>query len=180
MKCTKCNIELIDGCCPKCGYLMNGNKVSLENRPEKFIDEKNINSDFDKLYRNENSLVPTLFGGFYLAFHKCALSALLINLIEAVSMCLIRYYIGRIPYFGAYAPTIIFILFIVFRMLFGAVSNSIILFWDKIKINCYKKRHSENYQKYLYKYKNTNIFGVLIYLPLYLFIFLYFLTDAFI
>ena len=40
MKCPKCNIKLYDKCCPRCGYLENGNKVSLKDKPEKYIDEK--------------------------------------------------------------------------------------------------------------------------------------------
>ena len=179
MKCPKCNIKLYDKCCPRCGYLENGNKVNLNGLPDKYVDEKNINKNFDKLYRNENRIVPTLLGGIYLAFYKCIFTSLFINIIEFLVFMLTNYYIGRIPYFNAYVPVIIFILFIIFRFILGAISNTIILFYDKLKIKYFKKKHPSNYQKYLYKYKNTSVIAVILYIILFIFMFLFLFTDTF-
>ncbi|MBP3766381.1 MAG: hypothetical protein J6G98_04295 [Bacilli bacterium] len=179
MKCPNCNIKLVDKCCPRCGYLENGNKVSLKEKPEKYIDEKNINGNFDKLNRNENSIVPMFLGGIYLAYYKCIFTSLFINLIEFLIFMLTNYYIGRIPYFNAYVPVIIVLLFIAFRFIMGSISNTIILFYDKLKIKYYKKIHPHDYQKYLFKYKNTSIIDVVFYIILFMSMFLYLFTDTF-
>lgn len=179
MECPKCNIKMYDNCCPRCGYLANGNNINLKDKAEKFIDEKNINNNFDKLYRNENSIVPTLLGGIYLAYNKCVFTSLLINIFEFLVFMITKYYIGRIPYLSAYLPVIFVILFIIFRFIVGAVSNTIILFFDKLKIKYYIKKHPSNYQKYLYKYKNTSIIAVIIYIILFISSFLFIFTDTF-
>ena len=68
IKCPKCHSEVLDGCCLKCGYMFNGNTVSLEESQDRNQDIKLFDSDFEKICRNDNYYMPLLLGPFYFSY----------------------------------------------------------------------------------------------------------------
>ena len=176
MKCPKCNIDLYDKCCPRCGYLENGNKVSLKDKPEKYIDEKNFNRKFDILNRNGNKIYPFIFTGYYVAFHKYLITGLLIILIKWLCVFGLVSVFSSIPYIGEYTFLIIFIFLFSYHMLIGATANTIILFLDRCRIKLIKKRHPKDYPKILYKNSSTSILPLLLIVLIYTFL-LYLLSN---
>ncbi len=168
MKCPKCNTKIFDKCCPRCGYLINGININLKETPEKFVDEKNFNKDFDKLYRNENSIYPMLFTGYYLAYHKYMLTGLLVIILKWACVIGLELYLSNIPIIGAYTEIIVLFFLIIYHFFIGATSNTIILFYDRYKIKSIKKRHPQDYEKYLYKNTSTSIVPLLLIVLIYM------------
>lgn len=154
MICPKCQRELKDGCCLKCGYMDNGNSIDLIKKEEnKFEDMQLFNNDFDKMYRNENSIFPLIFGSYYLSYRGYLILGTLLGILDPF-LCILIGNKLRSPYFQFTGHYSMIFYIILTRILYGTTFNALCITLDKIKIKWLKKIYKDKYKERLIKHKS--------------------------
>lgn len=161
MKCLKCNSQIIDGCCIKCGYLENGNQINYK-EIDRYEDLKLFNKNFDKINQNKNLLLIFILGPLYFSYMGYFFLGTVMGLIDYF---LLYYTMNNILWiFGNSSLTIIY--FLVDRLIYIVLSNQICILIDKIKIKLIKRKYKENYKDKLKEYKHHKyylLFTLIIY-----------------
>lgn len=175
MKCPKCNSEIMDGCCIKCGYLLNGNQIE-EKDADKFKEQKIFNKDFDKINRNKNLLLVWILGPLYFSYRGYFLMGTILGIIDYF----VFYWFMNIITLNLFGNTpLVFLFLLVDRLIYVVFANYICLLIDKIKIKLIMKTYKDNYIDKLRKYKHKKIyllFTIVIYIVL---IFLFFMIRRY-
>lgn len=137
MRCLRCNSELYKGTCIRCGYMENGNTINIsENEEEKFYDQKLFNEKFDKLYRNENTLLPFILGPLYFSFRGHLLFGTLLGILDFLFLsCLFNIFLPLVPIINN--TITYFLLIILNRTIYATLSNCFCIVIDKLKIFFY-------------------------------------------
>ena len=60
MECPKCRGKIIDNCCIRCGSMINGAVISLNDKKDKNEDIKIYQKNFDTMLRNNNWYISFL------------------------------------------------------------------------------------------------------------------------
>lgn len=162
MNCPKCNVKMVKGCCLKCGYMENGNVIREHEPIDNHVNEHLFNKDFDKMYRNENSLLPLFLGGLYVSYRGYLIIGIIINVLELVCFNILIRTLNGIYILMAFTPIIFLLTFIFERLILGAIENSLCLYLDNLKIKYIIKRKKDNYKKYLLRHKNRHILYIII------------------
>lgn len=166
-KCPKCHSEVLDECCLKCGYMANGNNVSLEEAPDQNRDIKLFNADFEKMCRNDNYYIPMLIGPFYFSYRNIFWLGFIFGIIDFVFLLLAM----QVASYFSYISIIIIIIYIVFnRLMYASFANELCLLIDKVKIKRIKNKYGETYQEKLILHHNS-FFKIILTMELYILIF---------
>lgn len=169
VKCPKCNSNMINNCCVKCGYMTNGN-ISGTILPDKKEDLKLYNKDFEKMNMNENKFSVFLFKSSYIAHQDHLLFSVLISVIWSIIDVLITkfYYFLFVEVLiyinGAFAilfPVMSLIHFFIERIIYVMFANTICLKLDELKIKKIKE-NNDNYKIVLKNNKNTSVISFFI------------------
>lgn len=162
MKCPNCNVDLIDNCCLRCGYLSNGNYIKKNNiEKDKFEDQRLYNKDFDNMYRNNKYHINFLLGPLCFSYRGHFILGILFVYLDY----LLFMFLG--PIFSKIGKISIFIYFLAFlylfinRTIYAGFSNSLCLFIDNIRIKEIKRKYKENYKIKLEKHKHKKIYLLL-------------------
>lgn len=168
IKCPKCHSEVLDGCCLKCGYMFNGNTVSLEEPRDRNQDIKLFDSDFEKICRNDNYYMPLLLGPFYFSYRNNFLLGFILGIMDFFLFNLCVFLAGYLQSLG-----IIMIIVYIFinRIIYASFSNELCIAVDKLKIRKIKKKYGLNYHEKLLQHHNSFL-KVFITLGLYILIML--------
>lgn len=168
VKCPKCNSNMINNCCVKCGYMSNGSVSGAFTLPDKNEDLKLYNKDFDKLNMNENKFFLFLFQSSYIAYQDHFLFSILISLIYSIiDIVIVLFYyfifviaLGRInAALALLFPVMVLVHFFIKRVIYVMFANMICLKLDKLKIKKLKEKN-DNYKVILKNNKNTNIISL--------------------
>lgn len=167
MNCPKCNSKMIDNCCIKCGYMMNGNNVTM-----KSIDKNNglkiYNDNYDIMLHNSNSLMVFIFGLPYLAYDGYIFYGLLGGILEFSLFMMYSYLISYIPLGNFFQFSSMLMYIIITRYLCSSFLNSLCLYLDKRNIEKLKKHKDYRLVKSVHGYKGI----FLVYLIYFIIIFL--------
>jgi len=166
MICPKCNGKIVDGCCTKCGYLENGNRIE-NNNIDKNEDLKLFNKDFEIINENRNLLWVFILGPLYFSYRGYFFLGTILGLIDYF---IFYYFINTSIMVLVFGITMIGPIYILInRLIYIIFSNYICLLIDKIKIKRIKKKYKESYKEKLKEYKHNKyylIFSIIIYLAL--------------
>jgi len=166
MICPKCNGKIVDGCCTKCGYLENGNRIE-NNNIDKNEDLKLFNKDFEIINENRNLLWVFILGPLYFSYRGYFFLGTILGLIDYF---IFYYFINTSIMVLVFGITMIGPIYILInRLIYIIFSNYICLLIDKIKIKRIKKKYKESYKDKLKEYKHNKyylIFSIIIYLAL--------------
>ena len=171
MKCDKCGGQIIDGCCIKCGYLENGNKIEIKESC-KNEDLKLFNKDFSIISENKNLLLVFILGPLYFSYRGYFFIATILGILDYL---LFYYSMNSIPYIILLISNsfIGVLYFFINRLIYIIFSNYICILIDKLKIKRIKKKYKENYKQKLKEYKH-NKYYLLITFVIYLILILMF------
>lgn len=163
MKCPKCHNEMKDNCCMRCGYMNNGNYVTCIDKEPKNKDMYIYNKNFEAMYRNENVIIPMIFGGLYLAYVGHIISGILLIIIDFFLWYFTNLFLSCIPIIGQlYIPNQI-IYIVVTRMIFGAIINPYALWLDRRKVDRIKKKYPTCYEKKLIRHHHSILYVVMLF-----------------
>lgn len=159
MNCPKCNGKIIDGCCIKCGYLSNGNKIKNV-EIDKNEDIKLFNKDFEVISQNKNLLLIFILGPLYFSYRGYFFIGIILGIVD----CLLFYYLMNISeilvfIFGSFQ--IFMIYFSINRLIYIIFSNYVCILIDKFKIKSIKKKYKECYKEKLKQYKHNKFYLLL-------------------
>lgn len=70
MKYPRCNVELENGICLKCGFIETGQQIEKFKTNEKYTDIRIYNDDFEQMNMNENKIANFLLGPLYFSFRN--------------------------------------------------------------------------------------------------------------
>lgn len=142
MICPKCNMKMEKGICIRCGYMSNGNTVNIKKDIIISDLEKYLGNDYQKIYYNENSLLSFFLGPLYFFYLKYPLVAVILMLLDIISIFTVGYIVAFIPILGAFSMLSMFITFIINRLIFSAINNMLYLFLISHKIRRIKKHNN--------------------------------------
>lgn len=169
MKCPKCNSNMMNGCCLKCGYMSNGNYVNKEEIKRNISDIELFDKDYDKMNRNSNSYLPFMLGPFYLSYKGNFWLGFFLGIFD---------YLIRILSSLTTIPLVCMIIyFIISRLSYLIFANQLCIFLDKKKISKIKSKYGDNYKEILNKHHNKISY---IFLTIILYIFIVWLIFLFI
>lgn len=158
MKCPKCEIELINGCCLRCGYLPNGNQIKYNYETiDKFKEQKLFNKNFDTMYRNEKLYINFILGPLYFSYR----GHFILGTISVFIDFLLFWLVGNIAAMFSFFPIIMCVYMAINRIIYSGFSNVICLLIDNIRIKSIKKRCKDNYLEKLKDYKHKKIYLLL-------------------
>jgi len=177
MNCPKCNSEFMDGCCIKCGYMLNGNQIEEKNA-DKFKEQKLFNKDFDKINRNKNLLLVWILGPLYFSYRGYFFIGTALGIIDYFIFYLFMNSITlNFLIFGNIL--LVFLFFLLDRLIYVVLANYICLLIDRVKIKVIRKIYKDNYIDKLRRYKHHKIyflFTIIIYIVL---IFIFFMIRRY-
>ncbi|MCM1370922.1 MAG: hypothetical protein NC181_03420 [Clostridium sp.] len=178
MLCPKCNSKIINNCCIKCGYMLNGNYVGKVSKIDKFEDQKLYNNSFDRMQRNKNKFLIFLFGPLYFYYRNHFIFGIIISALDIF----ISYFICSLTkqFFTLYlyelGQFLISLMFLFKRFLYTIFSNTICLKLDNIKIKKIKY-NKNNYKNILINHKDKSLIIFIIGLIFNLLLFIILYTD---
>lgn len=174
VKCKKCNSNMFNGCCVRCGYMDNNTYVKHENAESKFNDMRNYNKSFDKMYRNDKSIFPFILSFLYISYRNHLLAGFIIGIIDVAITISLEIFLGYI--FNGYLPLIMFSLIFTFlffkRLLYSMFANDLCLKLDSIRI---KKLKSLNKSEKICNHSDKSFIKIFIHIMLYILIFTLFI-----
>ena len=146
MKCPNCEIDLVNGCCLRCGYLPNGNQIKYNYEThDKFKEQKLFNKHFDIMYRNEKLYINFLLGPLYFSYRGHFILGTVFVFIDFLIFCLNLYLISRFIFNPLVLSMLKCIYIFINRLFYCTFANSICLLIDNIRIKNIKNRYKENY-----------------------------------
>ena len=163
MICIKCGGTILDGCCTKCGYLTNGNKVEDKNNDRNY-ELKLYNKDFNKISMNKNLLLITILGPLYFSYMGHFFLGTILVLLDYfyIYYSLKFFSIFNVLTMGIFSSTLQIIFIILINRLFYIIfSNSICLSIDKYRIKRIKKKYKDNYIEKLKSHKHHKYYLIL-------------------
>jgi len=172
MKCPNCKRDLVKGCCLRCGYMENGNTISLDSSTtNKFEELKIFNKDFDIMRRNEKIYINLLLGPLYFSYRGHLITGIIFTLLDLVILYSVEFYFILVMR-NLFFVSVAMIFYLLFnRMLYIGFTNQICLFIDNIRIKCIKSLYKDKYIEKLEKYKHKKIyllFNIIICIVIYL------------
>lgn len=173
IKCPKCQSEVLDDCCIKCGYMINGNMVKLEEAPDKNLDLKLFDKDFDKICRNENYYIPLIMGPLYFLYRSNFWLGFLFVIADFFLLIFVFYIIS---YLKMLAHFLLMLYIVINRIMYAAFANELCIFIDKIKIKKIKKKYGQKYREKLLSHHNR-IFFVILTLEIYILLFILMINN---
>lgn len=177
MKCPKCNGNIVDGCCIKCGYLSSGNMIH-DKEIEKYEDEKLFNKDFYKLYNNKRLFLIFILGSLYFSYRGFLFTSIIVGLSNCfLYLCYYNIIDNSILTYAQLQMGIVY--FVITRLLYVIFSNSACIMIDQIKISIYKKIYKNNYKEKLKKYKHQKYYLVVAILIYSLIFYLVFMSKKY-
>lgn len=179
MNCPKCGGKIFDSCCVKCGYLINGNKVSLKDKKDKNEDIKIFQKNFDLMLHNNNWFISFIIGPLYLSYKGYLILGSILTYLDL----LIYYVILMIPsflpqellilpFFNQLGMYTFVLYFIMSKLLYAATFNSLCLKLDNKKVEKIKNKYPKDYKNALAKHTNHILYPVLTILTLILTLFI--------
>ena len=163
MNCSKCGGKIVDGCCIKCGYMVNGNKIKSTSE-DKNYELKIFNKNFDKICMNKNLLLIALLGPLYFSYMGHFFLGTILVIFDIVYFIASNMFtsILNMVFFNMLSVTLLKIFIVVFnRLLYIIFANKICLLLDKLKIKKIKKKYKENYIEKLENYKHHKYYLLL-------------------
>ena len=159
MKCPKCNSDIVDGCCVRCGYLLNGNFV--RNREvEKNEDLKLFNKDYESLLYNKKLLLIFILGPLYFSYRGFLITSLLSIIIDRYLYFLFMDIVNHsIFMLSSFSMQLIY--FVISRLIYVIFSNSICILIDKLKIKMYKMIYKENCKEKISNHKHHKFYLII-------------------
>lgn len=142
MNCPKCNSKMIDNCCIKCGYMSNGNTVTMKSI-DKNNDLKIYNENYDVMLHNSNSLIVFMFGMSYLAYGGYVFYAIVGGILEFFLFFAYTYLISYIPLGNFFHFLSMLMYIIITRYLCASFLNSLCLYLDKRNIDKLKEKYKD-------------------------------------
>ncbi len=163
MICIKCGGSIVDGCCTKCGYLINGNRIQ-DKSTDINLELKLFNKDFGKISRNKNLFLVTILGPLYFSYMGHFFLGTFSVLFDYIYFTYAFQFfdainIVTINMFNTPFQTIFIIL--INRLFYVIFSNTICLSLDKNKIKRIKKKYKDNYIDKLKSYKHHQYYLIL-------------------
>lgn len=166
-KCPKCNSNMIDDCCVKCGYMTNGN-ISGTYKPDKNEDLKLYNKYFEEMNINKYKFLIFILESSYIAYKKHYLSATLIGFIDSIITALMwiitSIFVDGYSRLNIWISFLFLFMFIVYliikKIIYVMFANTICLKLDQIKIN--KIKESNDNYKIIFKNNKSNSIAFLI------------------
>lgn len=159
MECPKCGGIIIDNCCIKCGQLINGNKIKIEeNMNDKFYLQRKFNKYFETMYRNEKTYINFFLGPLYFSYRGHFFTGTILVFVDFVMYC----FIASIIFINPMVSGLIRLIYLFLnRLVYATIANSICVFIDNIKIQRIRKKYKENYIEKLEKYKHREFYLLL-------------------
>ena len=170
MICPRCNNEMKDHCCIRCGYMTNGNFVSQDSSEDKYDDLRTYNNYFDEMIRNENSWLCFVLGPLYFSYRNHLLCGTILTGIHlflfyltgyTASLFLSEVVMVYLIYFN------LFIYIILSRILYVMFDNILCIKIDQYQLKKYKNNH-EDYQKMISEHEGKDILKVFLNIAIYL------------
>lgn len=146
MKCPKCNFSMVNGCCLKCGYMLNGNYVNKNEIKRELTDIELFDSDYDKMNRNSNWYLPFILGPFYFSYKGFFLLGFFGVLFD--------YGVRVLATLTPIPNPIIFMYFIINRFIYLIFANPFCLYMERKRINKIKANSINSYKDILKKNHN--------------------------
>lgn len=173
MECPRCNIELENGICLKCGFVEDGQQIEQFKKNDKYTDIRIYNLDFEEMNTNQNKFVNFLMGPLYFSFRNHLIVGTIISILAYLVLMfeirLTNYFltIGTLCTLLAFFNITFYI--VINRVLYMAFSNPICIVLDKIKIKRIKK-HNKNYIDKFVNHNAKSILTLLIQILIYIII----------
>ena len=179
MNCPNCGGKIFDGCCVKCGYLNNGNKISLKDKKDKNEDVKIYQKNFDIMLHNNNWYIPFIIGPLYLSYKGYLVLGAILTYLDLLIYYLILMIpsvlpskLLVLPFFSQLGMYTFILYFIISKLLYSATLNSLCLELDKKKTEKIKNNNPKNYKNILAKHSNHVLFPIIAILILIMFLFI--------
>lgn len=169
MICPRCNSKIYKDCCLKCGYLVNGNQITTDEKNiNKFEDQKLINSKFDDMYRNKKMYINFILGPLYFSFRGHLVLGILCCILHYINIMYIPVLFSNV--FFIPSTLIIYLYIFLSRIMYCTFANTICISIDNLKINHYKRTYKNNYKNKLSKYKYRSLYLIINILLIILFV----------
>ena len=171
MECPRCNIELENGICLKCGFVSDGEQIEQFKKHDKYTDIRIYNLDFEEMNTNQNKFVNFLMGPLYFSFRNHLIAGTIISLLAFLVLSFeikITNYllsIGTLCTLLAFFNVTFYI--IINRVLYMAFSNPICIALDNLKIKIIKRK-KKNYIDIFVNHHAKSILTLLIQILIYI------------
>ncbi len=167
-RCPKCNIKMLNNCCVRCGYMINGN-YSNQKLESKYEELKLYNKSFEKMNYNKNKTQIFILESSYFSYRDHLLFGILLGIVDSiVSIFLISLMINYIKddFIIIYVELIIVYIFIK-KIIYVIFANTVCLKLDYKKIEKIKKNNI-NYKDILIEHKDKSKIKLIISLLIYI------------
>ena len=139
VNCPNCNMPLHDNFCMHCGYMTNGVYIG-EKEVESISDiEMYLGERYDKINRNQNSLLVFFLGPLYFSFNKFVLFGSLCFIFDILFCSLALFLFDKRPVMA------LFFSFFTLRILYAAIANTIYLWLLKFRVSFIKNIYKDKY-----------------------------------
>ena len=147
MLCPRCNIELENGICLKCGFAESGENIERFKKNDKYTDIRLYNDDFEEMNTNQYKIINFFMGPLYFSFRNHLIVGTIISLL---AFLVLKFEIALTNYFLSIGTLCTLLAFfnvtfyaVINRALYMAFSNSICIALDKIKIKRIKSKYED-------------------------------------
>ena len=171
MQCPRCNVELENGICLRCGYVEEGENIERFKGNDKYTDIRLYNYDFEEMNTNQNKILNLLMGPLYFSFRNHLITGTIVSvlafLVLKLELKMTNYLlsIGTLCTLLAYINATFYIA--LNRLIYMAFSNPLCIALDNLKIKGIKRRH-EDYLPKLVKHHSKSMLTLLIQILIYI------------
>lgn len=171
MQCPRCNVELENGICLRCGYVEEGENIERFKGNDKYTDIRLYNYDFEDMNTNQKKYMNFLMGPLYFSFRNHLIAGTIVSilafLVLKLELKMTNYLlsIGTLCTILAFFNTIFYI--VLNRLIYMAFSNPLCIALDNLKIKGIKRRH-EDYLPKLVKHHSKSMLTLLIQILIYI------------